>query len=60
MSKCGRLKNTLKGFQPLPKQQIPDLGSFNAQRRLFKNNLGQVTQQRKCKHRKPQPRQGQE
>jgi hypothetical protein len=40
--------------------KILKLGSLNAQRRFFKNKLGQVTQQRKCKHRKPQPRQGQE
>jgi hypothetical protein len=57
---CGRLKNILYGFQPLPKQKILKLRSVNAQRCLFKNNLGQVTQQRKCKHRPPQPRKGQE
>jgi hypothetical protein len=38
----------------------PNLRSINAQRRLFKNNLGQVTKQRKCKHCEPQPRKGQE
>jgi hypothetical protein len=45
MSGCGRLKNILYGFQPLPKQKILKLRSLNAQRCLFKYNLGQVTQQ---------------
>jgi hypothetical protein len=47
-------------FQPLPKQKITNLLPFNAQGCFPKNNLAQVTQQRKCKHRKPEPRQGQE
>ncbi len=53
-------EKTLYEFQPLPKQKTLNLLPFNAQGRLFKYNLAQVTQQRKCKHRKPEPRQGQE
>jgi hypothetical protein len=37
-----------------------NLRSINTQRRLFKNDLGQVTKHRKCKHCEPQPRKGQE
>jgi hypothetical protein len=47
-------------FQPLPKQENLNLLPLNAQGRFSEHNLAQVTQQRKCKHRKPQPRKGKE